>query len=127
VNSINLIGNLTRDPETRQTQGGTTVCTMRLAVSARGRDRDPVYVDVVTFDRQAEVCDEYLEQGRAVAVSGRLGYLEWEADGQRRSKHEVIADRVELLSAGAPEENGATDEPAPVQRPERGRRPSGRR
>jgi single-strand DNA-binding protein len=86
VNSINLIGNLTRDPDTRETKGGTTVCSMRLAVSARGNG-DPVYLDVVAFDRQAEVCDEYLKKGRAVAVSGRLGYSECESDGCKRSKH----------------------------------------
>ena len=108
MNSINLIGNLTRDPATRETKGGTRVCTLRLAVSARANG-DPVYVDVVAFDRQAEVCDEYLKKGRAVAVSGRLGYSEWESDGQKRSKHEVIAERVEFLSAGSPEENGATE------------------
>ena len=52
------------------------MCTLRLAVSARGKDADPVYVDVIAFDRQAEVCDEYLKKGRAVAVSGHLGYSE---------------------------------------------------
>jgi hypothetical protein len=81
VNSINLIGNLTRDPDARQTHGGTTVCNMRLAVSARGRG-DPVYVDVVAFDRQAEVCDEHLRSGRAVAVSGDLGCPSGRATGR---------------------------------------------
>jgi single-strand DNA-binding protein len=126
VNSINLIGNLTRDPETRQSQGGKTVCNMRLAVSARGNHNDPVYVDVVAFERQAEVCAEYLKRGRAVAVSGRLAFSEWETDGQKRSKHEVIAERVEFLSAGAPEDESA-DAPAPAQQPARRGRPSGRR
>jgi single-strand DNA-binding protein len=57
-------------------------------------------------------------------VSGRLGYSEWESDGQRRSKHEVIADRVEFLSAGSPEENGG---PGRDQRPDRAGRSSSRR
>ena len=122
MNSINLIGNLTRDPDTRETKGGKPVCTLRLAVSARGNG-EPVYVDVVAFERQAEVCDEYLKKGRAVAVSGRLGYSEWEAEGQKRSKHEVIADSVQFLSAGAPEEGGAERD----RRSQRTGRPSGRR
>jgi single-strand DNA-binding protein len=127
VNSVNLIGNLTRDPESRETKGGTKVCTLRLAMSARAANGIPVYVDVTTFDRQAEVCAEYLRKGRSGAVSGRLGYSEWEVDGQKRSKHEVIAERVEFLSSGAPEDDVATNEPAPAQRSERGRRASGGR
>ena len=106
MNGVNLIGNLTRDPHTRETKGAKPVCTLRLAVSARGKDADPVYVDVVAFERQAEVCDEYLRKGRRVAVSGRLGHSEWESDGNKRSKHEVITERVEFLSTGAREENG---------------------
>ena len=70
---------------------------MRLAVSRRDRDAAPVYVDVVAYDALAKVCAEHLEKGRQVAVSGRLDYQQWEHEGQRRSKHEVVASEVDFL------------------------------
>ena len=98
MNSIQLIGRLTRDPELRSTKSGKPVANMRLAVSRRDRDAAPVYVDVVAYDGLAEVCAEHLEKGRQVAVSGRLDYQQWEHEGQRRSKHEVIAAEVDFLA-----------------------------
>ena len=98
MNSIQLIGRLTRDPELRSTGSGKPVANMRLAVSRRDRDAAPVYVDVVAYDGLAEVCAEHLEKGRQVAVSGRLDYQQWEHEGQRRSKHEVIAAEVDFLA-----------------------------
>jgi single-strand DNA-binding protein len=102
MNTVNLIGRLTRDPELRSTSGGKPVCAMRIAVNGM-RDGDVTYVDVVTFDTQAEACASHLAKGREVGVTGRLSYSEWKAeDGSPHSKHEVIG-RVQFLSG-----NGAT-------------------
>ena len=98
MNSIQLIGRLTRDPELRSTKSGKPVANMRLAVSRRDRDAAPVYVDVVAYDALAEICAEHLEKGRQVAVSGRLDYQQSEQEGQKRSKHEVIAAEVDFLA-----------------------------
>ena len=98
MNSIQLIGRLTRDPELRSTGSGKPVSNMRLAVSRRDRDAAPVYVDVVAYDALANVCAEHLEKGRQIAVSGRLDYQQWEHEGQKRSKHEVIAAEVDFLA-----------------------------
>ena len=98
MNSIQLIGRLTRDPELRSTKSGKPVANMRLAVSRRDREAAPVYVDVVAYDALAEICAEHLEKGRQVAVSGRLDYQQWEHEGQRRSKHELIAAEVDFLA-----------------------------
>lgn len=101
MNSVNLIGRLTKDPELQE-RGGTTVCEMRLAVDNRGHE--PTYVDVVTFDAQAIACAEYLSKGRQVGVEGRLHYTEWEAkDGGRRSRHSVVG-RVEFLGSPPPDQ-----------------------
>jgi single-strand DNA-binding protein len=109
MNSVNLIGRLTRDPELRSTPGGKSVCSMRVAVSD-GPDRPPTYVDAVCFERQAEACAKHLAKGRQVAVSGRLHYSEWKAeDGSPRSKHEVIG-QVQFL--GKPQ---GTEEETPVE------------
>jgi single-strand DNA-binding protein len=98
VNQVQLIGRLTRDVELRSTKGGKPVANMRLAVSRRDRDADPVYVDVVAYQGLAETCAEHLAKGRQVAVSGRLDYQEWEHEGSKRSKHEVIAAEVDFLA-----------------------------
>ena len=112
MNTIHAIGRLTRDPELGTTAGGKPVCDMRLAVSRRDRDADPVYVDLVAYDGLAETCGAYLEKGRQLAVTGRLDYQEWEArDGSgKRSKHEVIAAEVDFLARPKPEE--AQEQPA---------------
>ncbi len=98
MNSMQLIGRLTRDPELRSTGSGKPVANMRLAVSRRDRDAAPVYVDVVAYDGLAEVCAEHLEKGRQLAVTGRLDYQEWESEHGKRSKHEVIAAEVDFLA-----------------------------
>ena len=103
MNSINLTGRLTADPEMRSTHSATAVTDYRLAVQRRrsreGEDRGAVYVDVVSFGGLAESCARYLEKGRQVAVSGRLELDEWETDaGKRRSRHKVVADEVEFLA-----------------------------
>ena len=108
MNQIQLIGRLTRDVELRSTKGGKPVAKMRLAVSRRDRDADPVYVDVVAYQGLAELCAEHLAKGRQVAVTGRLDYQEWEHEGTRRSKHEVIAAEVDFLARPA---DTAAEEP----------------
>ena len=115
MNTVNLIGRLTRDPELRKTANGKPVCTMRVAVNG-AREGDVTYVDVIAFDKQAEACAAHLGKGREVGVSGRLSYSEWKADdGSSRSKHEVIG-RVQFLSGNgsAPEVTEAgNSQPAP--------------
>ena len=121
MNTVNLIGRLTRDPELR-TMGDSdrSVCELRLAVDqgvdGSGDKRDPLYIDVSTFDRQASACAEHLSKGRQVAVEGRLVYREWQAeDGSKRSKHQVIG-RVEFLGS-SPSSNGQGQEPRPHATP----------
>jgi len=109
LNMIVLLGNLTRDPEVRYSPTGTPVATLGLAVNTRvkGQDGqwrdDPCFIDVVVFGNQAEACGEYLEKGASALVEGRLQFRTWEdAHGNRRSKHEVIAARVQLLPRPGP-------------------------
>ncbi len=103
MNSINLVGRLTRAPELRETKGDTKIAGMRLATPRRpknGEQQAPVYVDVTAFGKLAENCHEYLAKGRRIAVSGRLEYSEWtDNDGGKHSKHEVIADQIDFLDA----------------------------
>ena len=107
MNSVNLIGRLTADPELRAASNDTTVGNLRLAVQRPrkdGEDQGADYVDVTVFGRQAEICKEYLAKGRKIAVQGRLHHSEWDGENGRRQKLEVIADNVEFLDAPKREE-----------------------
>lgn len=102
LNSVVLIGNLTRDPELRYTPSGLPVATLRLAVNRGFANQQGVvetdYFNVIVWRNQAEKCAEYLSKGRQVAVTGRLQSRSWEGnDGQKRSTVEIVADRVVFL------------------------------
>ena len=121
MNHVSMIGRLTRDPELKKLgDSDRDVCELRLAVdngkSREGEDRDATFIDVSTFDRQAEACAEHLSKGRQVAVEGRLVYREWQAeDGSKRSKHQVIG-RVEFLGS-SPSSNGQGQQRRPHAAP----------
>ena len=104
VNSVTLVGNLTADPVLKQLDDDRKVCNLRVAVNDQ-KNQPPMFIDVATFGAQAYACAKYLAKGRAVAVTGRLVYREWEADdGTRRSKHHIIG-RVQF--GGKPDEPSA--------------------
>jgi len=123
MNSVQLIGRLTRDPEVRETNGGTTVCRMGLAIQRRERDAQPVYVEVKAFNAQAKSCGQYLAKGREVAITGRIETDKWDAqDGSKRSLTYVIAQTVDFLrrpadngsTASSGASDGAASQPAPA-------------
>ena len=80
VNSVTLVGRLTADPVLKQLDENRKVCDLRLAVNDQ-RNQPPLFIDVATFGASAEACAKYLAKGRQIAVTGRLIYREWEADG----------------------------------------------
>ena len=107
INRVTISGNLTRDAELRQTQGGTSVLSIPVAVNDRRRNPQTNewedhanFVDCVLFGRRAEALAPKLRKGQKVAIEGKLRYSSWERDGQRRSKLEVMVDEVELMSKG---------------------------
>jgi single-strand DNA-binding protein len=119
-NQVTLMGNLTRDPELRTTPNGTSVCSFSLALnrSYKGADGNWTeatdYVDIVAWGPLGERVAQYLTKGRPALVSGRLQSRNWEQDGQKRSKVEVVANDVTFLGGpggggGAP---ASSDEPA---------------
>ena len=121
MNSIQLIGRLTADPELRFTNGGTATCTIRLAVPRRKKDGvepAPVYVDVVTFGPQAEAVANYMAKGRRVAVVGRLSHQEWtDDDGDKHSRLQVLANSVDFLDRPAKGNGDANVTFAPGEEP----------
>jgi single-strand DNA-binding protein len=123
LNKVLLIGNLTKDPELRYTPNGTAVANLRIAVNRKFKDRsgelkeDTCFVTVTAWDKQAEICNQYLQKGRPIFVEGILQSRSWETpDGQKRSTIDVRAERIQFLGGtprqaegGAPagEEGGA--------------------
>jgi single-strand DNA-binding protein len=102
-NKIILIGNLTKDPEIRYAQSGLPVCNFSIAVNYTTRKnedkKETLFINVVTFDRQAEICGQFLRKGKPVLVEGRLQERRWETeDGQQRSRVEVVAQTVKFFS-----------------------------
>jgi single-strand DNA-binding protein len=118
LNRVFIIGNLTRDPELRYTPSGTAVATIRMATNRKykaknGEQKDEVcFLTVVAWDRQAEVCNQYLHKGSPLFVEGRLQSRTWDgADGKKRSVLEIRAERVQFLGTGT----GAAKTSAPAE------------
>jgi single-strand DNA-binding protein len=118
INKVLISGNLTRDPELRATASGMPVLGMGVAVNDRRKNQStgewedyPNFIDCTMFGSRAESVSRYLSKGSKVAIEGKLRWSQWERDGQKRSKIEVIIDEIEFLSA---RDNSAST--APVRR-----------
>lgn len=114
LNRAQLIGNLTRDPELRNTTSGQSVTNFTVATSSQWNDVNgqkqerSEFHPVVAWGKLAEICAQYLTKGRKVYVDGRLQTREWETpDGQKRQRTEIVAENMIILdkagqSASAP-------------------------
>ena len=119
LNKILLIGNLTKDPELRYTPGGVAVANLRLAVNRKYKDKtgewkeDTCFITVSAWDKQAEVCNQYLQKGKPVFVEGRLQSRNWETtSGEKRTTIDVRAERIQFLGSGGPGRSGDAPTPA---------------
>jgi len=117
LNKVLLIGNLTRDVDVKYTPSGKAVANFGLAVNRTYTDangekvEDPCFVDIVAWDRLAEVCGDYLSKGRPVFIEGRLQYRSWETeDGGKKSKLEVVAQNIQFLGGKAGSETASPEE-----------------
>jgi single-strand DNA-binding protein len=110
MNKVILCGRLTRDPDVRYTQAGKAVTTFTLACDRRsGGESAADFIPVVTWDKLAESCGNYLARGRRVLVEGRLQFRTYSTDGgETRKATEVVAASAEFLDRGK-ERNEATD------------------
>ena len=129
VNRVLLSGRLTRDPDQRYAQDGTAVTTFSMAFNRhyRRRDGSPAehagFVTVITYQRLAEVCGQYLRKGAAVLVEGRLQLREWMTPrGRKESRLELRGEMVHFLerrSATGTPEGAPPAEPAAKEKPRR--------
>lgn len=106
MNKIHIIGNVTRDPEVKQTGSGVAICNFSVAVNRRFKNpqtgqTETDFFSVTAFRQLAELCGKYLAKGRKVAVVGSMQSRSYEAqDGSKRTVWDLVADEVEFLSAG---------------------------
>jgi single-strand DNA-binding protein len=100
MNIVTLIGNLATDVDLRDVGTDKKVASFLLAVDRASKDGGADFVSICAWDRQAELCAEYLGKGRRVAVDGWLKSRSWEEEGKRRTAIEVVARRVEFLGGG---------------------------
>lgn len=122
INRVVISGNLTRDPDLRATAGGMQVMSLGVAVNDRRRNSQtgewedyPNFVDCTMFGTRAESLARFLSKGTKVTIEGKLRWSQWERDGQKRSKLEVVVDDLEFMSSrpqGAPAQQYA---PQPQQ------------
>jgi single-strand DNA-binding protein len=124
INTVVLVGRLTRDPELKHLPSGTPVLEMGLAVNGRRQDETgswvdkPNFFDVKVFGNQAESLSRNLVKGRRIGVDGRLDWSSWEAqDGTKRSKVEIIAQSVQFLDSKFEGEGGGQFVPAGAAQP----------
>lgn len=117
MNSVSLVGNLATDVDLKQVNE-KTIASFLLAVDRGARDGGADFVWITAWDRQAELCNEYLAKGRRVGVEGRLKSRTWEQDGRRRDAIEVVARRIDFLGGGRREDEDGAEvipfEPAAV-------------
>lgn len=112
INSVTLSGNLTKDAELRRTQSGTSVLNASMAVNNRRKNGngewvdEPCFVDFVLFGSRAEKLEQYLTKGTKVCIHGGLRYSQWERDGQKRSKLDVVADEIEFMTRNQNQSRG---------------------
>ena len=117
-NRIIMVGNLTRDPDYKQLTSGQSVCRLGLASNRQFKNKqsgdmiqEVCYIDIDVWGPQAESCRQYLQKGRPILVEGRLKLDSWDdANGQKRSKHSIVADRIVFLGSTQSVEAGAEDE-----------------
>ncbi len=103
LNKVFIIGNLTRDPELRQTPGGQAVCSFGVATNSyytdKGGNRQTraEFHNVVLWGRQAELANQFLTKGSNVFIEGRIQTRAWEGkDGQQRKTTEIVGERVQF-------------------------------
>ena len=130
LNRIMLIGRLTRDPELRQIQSGTSLCRFSIAnnriYSQNGERKEEVsFFNCTAWGRLAEIVHQYCRKGKQVGVEGRLRHYSWQDnDGKKNSSVEVVAEQLQLL--GSSQGGGSQDMPSdaiPVGQQEESKKP----
>ena len=98
-NRVVLLGHVTRTPDVRNLPGSATVvATTGIAANRKYKDKEEVmFIDIVAYGKLAETMGMYVTKGTPLLVEGRLTFRQWEQDGQKRSKHEIIVESFQMI------------------------------
>ena len=99
MNSIQLIGRITRDIELKQTQGGKSYCNFSLAVAREFNKEEADFINCVAWDKRAEAIAEYLRKGRRIAIQGRLNVSNYEKNGETVWRTDVVVDKFDFIDS----------------------------
>lgn len=115
LNTVTIVGRLTREAEIRYSQAGGALVRFSIAVNRRKRtaegnwEDEANFFDCVYFGKSAESVNQYLEKGRQVAIQGELRQSRWEQDGQNRSRVEIWVNNLQLLSSSQRQSSGGEE------------------
>ena len=118
-NKVIMVGNLTRDIELRYSQSGmgianTAIATSRKFTSNGEKKEEVCFVDITFFARSAEIANQYLRKGSKILVEGRLNFDQWtDQNGQKRSKHSVVVETMQMLDSKGDNQGGGNNYQAP--------------
>lgn len=123
INKALISGNIGGDPSLRQTASGMQVLSFSVAVNDRVKGEDgqwtdrPNWIDCVMFGARAQSVSRFLSKGSKVAIEGKLRWSQWERDGQKRSKIEVVVDEIEFMTSRSDATSQSTEQPVRQQAP----------
>ena len=124
INKVVISGCLTRDPELRSAQSGMEILALGVAVNDRRKNQQtgewedvPNWIDCVMFGNRAKSVSRFLSKGSKVAIEGKLRWSQWERDGQKRSKIEVIVDEIEFMTSRSDGQHAVAPQAAPAPHP----------
>jgi len=113
-NKVILVGNLTRDIDLKYAQGGSAIANTAIATSRKftvngEKKEETCFVDITFFGRSGEVANQYLRKGSKILVEGRLKFEQWvdQANGQKRSKHSVVVETMQMLDSRSDSQGSA--------------------
>ena len=131
LNKVQIIGNLTRDPELRQTTSGQSVATIGVATNRTWKDNNGEkqeqveFHNVVAWGKLSEICSQYLTKGQKVYFDGRLQTRDWEGqDGVKRYRTEIVAENMIMLSSRGGASEGGYSQPAPAAKDDASAKPN---
>lgn len=123
INRVVISGNIGGDPSLRQTASGMQVLSFSVAVNDRVKGEDgqwtdrPNWIDCTMFGARAQSVSRFLSKGSKVAIEGKLRWSQWERDGQKRSKIEIVVDEIEFMTSRSDAPSQATAQPVRQQAP----------
>ncbi len=109
MNSVTLLGRLTRDPELKFSQSGKAFCKFSIAVQRDFKKDEADFINCIAWDKRAELLTEYLRKGRRIALQGRLNVRNYDQNGETKWITEVIIDKFDFLDSSSNSDNNSEE------------------